>query len=123
VDRLRRAEANMSNSQHFQLQLRDFLDPTRSCVSSQPTINKYYVENFALQDHYNQRLSILKFRSRICTVPLRIFISLIQTAVIQTHVLLVDYMAQSPTNPKVDSDLATFAANLCSSLGFVLDED
>ena len=96
-----------------QLEITSFLRPTHSSKpSTKPILNQLYSDNFNLVDRFNNYISRVSYLPKISSTDLRLFIGLIELAIVNSWVIWRDW-----TNEKnVDVDVQSFAIDLSRSL-------
>ena len=104
----------MTPTEQRALVINKYLQPTkRTQGDDKPDINQYYADHFNLVDRFNRFISMIRYKPRCCSEQMRIFISLIEIAIVQTWALYHDF--QSQTTPD-ESDIREFAVSLAKSL-------
>ena len=112
--RIAKKEQNMTTIEQRALVINQYLQPTkRTQGDDKPASNQFYADHFNLVDRFNRFVSMIRYKPRCSSEQMRIFISLIEIAIVQTWCLYHDFQSQSAPD---ESDIREFAISLAKSL-------
>ena len=84
-------EMKKNNVDQSKIDLEEFLSPTLATTNdSKPTVTQYYSDHFSLVDRFNKLVSQISFRPRCSPEHIRLFVSLVEIAIVETFVLFYD---------------------------------
>ena len=84
--RIAKKRLNPSTIQQNQEKIKKFLSPTlKTKPDDKPTVNAAYAKSFNLVDRLNRALSLISYIPKISSESMRLFIGVIEIAIVQTY--------------------------------------
>jgi hypothetical protein len=112
VLRLAQRELMPENEKDVRAELSMFLQPTATTIGEQrPIINQHYRDTFNLVDKYNRLVSEISYQPRSPSDHMRMFVGVVEIAIVNTWSLYHSWFADQPQIP-----LRDFAIRLSKQL-------
>jgi hypothetical protein len=105
--RIIKYKANLQGAESMQVEIDSFLAPTFHSPTH-PEVTKQYRDHFNSVDRFDVKKAMIKYKPRIPDETTRVFISLVEVALIQTWSLLTSWKEDDHN----ESDIREFALEL-----------